>query len=91
MINKYRYYRKLRIKTDTPPARGGLGHGATDHSDGGPLKRLNRGWVKNICPEVQTSNHGNPPRREPQVIRALIKAAECLMNEPFTLRKMISG
>jgi len=52
------------------------------------FRRPNRGWVKNFCPEVQTSYHGNPQRREPQVIPGLIAAAECLTNEPFILENM---
>ena len=55
------------------------------------LRRPNRGGVKNFCREVQTFNHGNPQRREPQVIPGLIAAAECLTNEPVILKNMTTG
>ena len=55
------------------------------------LRRPNRGWVKNFCREVQISNHGNPQRREPQVIPGPFEAEECLTNEPLILKNMITG
>ena len=51
------------------------------------LRRPNRGWVKNINPEVQISNHGIPSWPGLMVICGLVVGQKCLENEPLTSKR----